>query len=142
MAKTNDYQKTLNLPKTDFPMRANLRELEPRIQRFWEDIGLYETIQRHRNGSPQYILHDGPPFSNGDIHLGQALNKVLKDVVVKYQTMRGFDCPYVPGWDNHGLPTEIAAIRTFDIDRHQIDPMELRRRSGETALHFVGVQRD
>ena len=142
MAKTSDYQKTLNLPRTDFPMRANLREMEPRIQRFWEEIDLYRTVQEHRSGSPQYILHDGPPFSNGDIHLGQALNKVLKDIVVKYNTMRGFDCPYVPGWDNHGLPTEIAAIRTFDIDRHHIDPMELRERSAETARHFIGVQRE
>jgi isoleucyl-tRNA synthetase len=142
MAKASDYQQTLNLPKTAFPMKANLRELEPRIQRFWEEIGLYKTVQEHRQGSPKFVLHDGPPFSNGDIHLGQALNKVLKDVVVKFKTMRGFDCPYVPGWDNHGLPTEIAAIRTFEIDRHRIDPMELRRRSEETGRHFVGVQRD
>ena len=141
MAKTSEYQKTLNLPKTDFPMRANLREMEPRIQQFWEEIDLYRTVQEERKGCPQYILHDGPPFSNGDIHLGQALNKVLKDVVVKYKTMRGFDCPYVPGWDNHGLPTEIAAIRSFEIDRHRIDPMELRERSAETARHFIDVQR-
>ncbi len=142
MAKTSDYQKTLNLPKTDFPMRANLREMEPRIQQFWEKIDLYRKVQDLRKGGPQYILHDGPPFSNGDIHLGQALNKVLKDVVVKYKTMRGFDSPFVPGWDNHGLPTEIAAIRTFDIDRHRIDPAELRERSAETARHYVRVQRD
>ncbi len=142
MATTSEYRKTLNLPKTDFPMRADLREMEPRLQRFWEEIDLYGTVQDHRKGRPQYILHDGPPFSNGDIHLGQALNKVLKDVVVKYKTMRGFDCPFVPGWDNHGLPTEIAAIRSFDLDRHQIDPMELRTRSAETARHFVGVQRE
>ena len=142
MAKTSDYQHTLNLPKTAFPMKANLRELEPRIQRFWQEIGLYRLVQERRKGSPKFILHDGPPFSNGDIHLGQALNKVLKDVVVKFKTMRGFDCPYVPGWDNHGLPTEIAAIRTFEIDRHRIDPMELRRRSEETARHYIGVQSD
>jgi len=141
MAKTSDYQKTLNLPKTDFPMRANLREMEPRIQSFWDEIDLYHIVQEHRKDSPLYILHDGPPFSNGDIHLGQALNKVLKDICVKYKTMRGFDTPFVPGWDNHGLPTEIAAIRTFDIDRHKIDPMELRERSAETARHYVDVQR-
>ncbi len=137
-----DYRETVNLPRTDFPMRANLGELEPRVQRFWEELRLYETVQQRRRGRPQYILHDGPPFSNGDIHLGQALNKILKDVVVKYKTMRGFDCPFVPGWDNHGLPTEIAAIRTFDLDRHAIDPMELRARSAETARHYVGVQRE
>ncbi len=142
MEKKAEYRNTLNLPKTKFPMRANLRELEPRIQKFWDEIDLYNTIQRHTRGRPQYILHDGPPFSNGDIHLGQALNKVLKDVVVKYKTMRGFDCPYVPGWDTHGLPTEIAALRTFDRDRHAIDPVELRARCKETALHYMNVQRE
>jgi isoleucyl-tRNA synthetase len=142
MSSERDYRKTLNLPRTEFPMRANLGELEPRIQRFWEEMDLYRTVQQHAQGRPKYILHDGPPFSNGDIHLGQALNKILKDIVVKYKTMRGFDCPYVPGWDNHGLPTEIAAIRTFEIDRRTIDAMELRARSAETARHYVGVQRD
>ena len=142
MTKPNDYRHTLNLPKTDFPMRANLREMEPRIQQFWEEIDLYRTVQDDRKGRPKYLLHDGPPFSNGDIHVGQALNKILKDVVVKYKTMRGFDCPYVPGWDNHGLPTEIAAIRSFELDRHAIAPMELRARSAETARRYVEVQRD
>jgi isoleucyl-tRNA synthetase len=142
MSSEKDYRKTLNLPRTDFPMRANLGELEVRIQRFWDEIDLYRAVQEHRKGRPQYILHDGPPFSNGDIHLGQALNKILKDIVVKFKTMQGFDAPFVPGWDNHGLPTEIAAIRTFDIDRHRIAPAELRARSAETASHYVGVQRD
>ncbi len=142
MPSDKDYRDTLNLPRTGFPMKANLGELEPRIQRFWEEIGLYRTVQRAAQGRPKYILHDGPPFSNGDIHLGQALNKILKDIVVKYKTMRGFDCPFVPGWDNHGLPTEIAAIRTFSIDRRTIDPMELRARSAETARRYVEVQRE
>ena len=97
MAKTNEYQQTLNLPTTDFPMRANLSELEPRIQQFWEEIDLYQAVQEHGRGQPKFILHDGPPFSNGDIHLGQALNKILKDVLVKYQTMRGFDVPVRAG---------------------------------------------
>lgn len=142
MAKTNPYQQTLNLPKTEFPMKANLRELEPRLQQYWQDIDLYRTVRAAREGKPQFILHDGPPFSNGDIHLGTALNKVLKDIVMKFQTMRGYDCPYVPGWDNHGLPTEIAALRTFEVDRHQVDPAEVRQRSRETALHFVNIQRE
>ncbi len=86
MEKKAEYRKTLNLPKTKFPMRANLREMEPRIQQFWDEIDLYQTVQRHTEGRPKYILHDGPPFSNGDIHLGQALNKVLKDIVIKYKT--------------------------------------------------------
>ncbi len=141
MADEKEYRKTLNLPRTDFPMKANLGEMEPRIQGFWEEIDLYHAVQRAAEGKPKYILHDGPPFSNGDIHLGQALNKVLKDIVVKFKTMRGFDAPYVPGWDNHGLPTEIAAIRTFSIDRHTIQPAELRARSAETARRFVALQR-
>ena len=141
MEKQADYRKTLSLPTTDFPMRANLGEMEPRLQQFWEEIDLYRAVQEHAAGRPKYLLHDGPPFSNGDIHLGQALNKILKDVVVKYKTMRGYDVPFVPGWDNHGLPTEIRAIQTFDIDRHAIDPTELRARSAETARHYVDVQR-
>jgi len=141
MADEKEYRKTLNLPRTDFPMKANLGEMEPRIQGFWEEIDLYGAVQRAAAGKPRYILHDGPPFSNGDIHLGQALNKVLKDIVVKFKTMRGFDAPFVPGWDNHGLPTEIAAIRTFSIDRHTIQPVELRARSAETARRFVDLQR-
>jgi len=141
MDKQSEYRKTLNLPTTHFPMRANLGEMEPRIQKRWEEIDLYRTVQAHAKGRPKYVLHDGPPFSNGDIHLGQALNKILKDVVVKYQTMRGYDAPFVPGWDNHGLPTEIRAIQTFAIDRHAIDPRELRARSAETARHYVDVQR-
>jgi len=141
MEKKSDYRSTLNLPQTEFPMRANLGDMEPRIQRFWEQMDLYHAVQRHTKGRTQYILHDGPPFSNGDIHLGQALQKTLKDVVIKFKTMRGFDCPFVPGWDTHGLPTEIAAIKTFDIDRHAIDPMQLRARSRETALHYINLQR-
>jgi isoleucyl-tRNA synthetase len=137
-----DYRKTLNLGKTSFPMKANLPRLEPEIQRFWGEIDLYRTVQAARQGAPKFILHDGPPFSNGDIHLGTALNKILKDIVVKYKTMRGFDCPFVPGWDNHGLPTEIRAIQEFSLDRHAIDLMELRAKSAETARHFVDVQRE
>ncbi len=141
MPDPKEYRKTLNLPTTAFPMKANLSELEPRIQAFWDEIDLYHAVQAHVAGRPKFILHDGPPFSNGDIHLGQALNKILKDVVVKYRTMQGCDAPFVPGWDNHGLPTEIRAIQTFSLDRHAIDPMELRARSAETALHFVNLQR-
>ncbi len=110
MSDPKEYRKTLNLPTTDFPMQANLSEMEPRLQKFWEEIDLYRTVQAHQGRPPEFILHDGPPFSNGDIHLGQALNKILKDVLVKYKTLRGFDAPYVPGWDNHGLPTEIRAL--------------------------------
>jgi len=138
---TTNYRDTLNLPRTDFPMKANLPQREPEIQRLWDSLDLYNRIQAQTAGREQYILHDGPPYTSGDIHLGQALNKILKDIVVKFKSMQGFDTPYVPGWDMHGLPTEMRALRTFDIDRHQIDPMELRRRAHETAVHFMEIQR-
>jgi isoleucyl-tRNA synthetase len=138
---TTNYRDTLNLPHTDFPMKANLPQREPEIQRRWDSLDLYDRVQAQSAGREQYILHDGPPYTSGDIHLGQALNKILKDIVVKFKSMRGFDAPYVPGWDMHGLPTEMRALRSFDIDRHQIKPMELRRRAHETAVHFMEIQR-
>lgn len=137
-----DYRETLNLPKTDFPMKANLPTLEPRIQARWEEIDLYRLVSEQQAGKPKYILHDGPPFSNGNIHLGHALNKILKDIVVKYKTMRGFDAPYVPGWDNHGLPTEMLTLKTFKLNRHEISALEIRKRCAETASKFVDIQRD
>jgi len=136
-----DYRATLNLPQTDFPMKADLPRREPEIQRFWEELDIYRAAQERTAGRPKYILHDGPPYTSGDLHLGQALNKILKDIVVKFKTMQGFDAPFIPGWDMHGLPTEMRAIKTFDIDRHAIDPLELRAKSAETALHFMEVQR-
>ena len=96
-----DYRETLNLPRTDFPMRAQLPRREPEILSYWGKIDIYDRVLRQRRGAPQFILHDGPPYANNDIHMGTALNKVLKDFVVKYKTMRGFDSPYVPGWDTH-----------------------------------------
>ena len=101
-----DYKKTLNLPKTDFPMKADLPTREPEILARWEQAGLYQQIQQAREGRPAFILHDGPPYANGDIHIGHALNKILKDLIVRYKTMRGFRAPYVPGWDCHGMPIE------------------------------------
>jgi len=104
-SKTN-FRKTLNLPRTSFPMKANLVQNEPQSQRRWEKLGLYEELRRAREGAPRYVFHDGPPYANGSIHLGHLLNKCLKDFVVRSRTMAGFDCPYVPGWDCHGLPIE------------------------------------
>ena len=103
---TTDYKATLNLPKTDFPMRANLAQREPGILKEWHDTDLYQQIRMARAGREKYILHDGPPYANGDIHLGHAVNKTLKDIVVKSRTLSGFDAPYIPGWDCHGLPIE------------------------------------
>ncbi|HAA90384.1 MAG: Isoleucine--tRNA ligase [Thermoanaerobacterales bacterium 50_218] len=136
------YKTTLNLPRTDFPMRANLPKREPEILRFWEELGLYQKIREQVQGKPKFILHDGPPYANGDIHLGTALNKILKDITIKYKTMTGYDAPYVPGWDTHGLPIEQQAIKHLGVDRHQVDVLEFRGICKKYALKYVGVQRE
>ncbi len=105
-----DYNTTINLPKTEFSMRAGLPKKEPLILEKWEEMKLYEGIMARNEGKPSYILHDGPPYANGDIHTGHALNKCLKDFVVRYKNQSGYRSPYVPGWDTHGLPIESQAI--------------------------------
>ena len=137
-----DYRETLNLPRTDFPMRAQLPRREPEILSYWEKIDIYERVLKQRRGAPQYILHDGPPYANNDIHMGTALNKVLKDFVVKYKTMRGFDSPYVPGWDTHGLPIEHQIIKTRGINRKEVSALEFRRMCREYALEYMAIQRE
>ena len=99
-----DYGKTLNLPNTEFPMRANLPQREPETLEKWQKMDLYNQLQARNAEKPAFVLHDGPPFANGDIHLGHALNKILKDIVLKHKLMTGYNVPYVPGWDTHGLP--------------------------------------
>ena len=101
-----DYKDTLNLPRTDFAMKADLVSREPARLGKWENAGLYAHIQQQRAGAPKFVLHDGPPFANGDVHVGTALNKILKDIIIKYKTLRGFSAPYIPGLDCHGLPIE------------------------------------
>src|SRR5882672_2282486 len=101
-----DYKDTLNLPRTDFPMKADLVTREPQRLEKWQAANLYGRIQEARAGAEKFVLHDGPPFANGDVHIGNALNKILKDIIIKYQTLRGKRAPYVPGWDCHGLPIE------------------------------------
>ncbi|MCL5046492.1 MAG: isoleucine--tRNA ligase, partial [Actinobacteria bacterium] len=137
-----DYSKTVNLPKTDFPMKASLPTREPEILKMWDERDIYAESRRAREGRPKFILHDGPPYANGDIHIGTALNKILKDIVVKYATMKGYDSPYVPGWDTHGLPIEIKAIEAMKIDRHRIDPVELRHKCRDFALKYKDVQKE
>lgn len=137
-----DYSKTLNLPRTDFPMRANLPVREPEILKFWNDIDIYHLVQQKNAGRPKFILHDGPPYANGHIHLGHTLNKILKDIVVKYHSMAGYDAPYVPGWDTHGLPIEQQAIKSLGLNRHSISTLEFRNKCKEYALKFVDIQRD
>ncbi len=135
------YNDTLNLPKTDFPMRGGLPQKEPEILARQEAADIYNLVQKSRVGRPKYVLHDGPPYANGNIHLGHALNKVLKDMIVKYKTMRGYDAPYVPGWDTHGLPIEHRAMKDLGLKRHEIDTLVFREKCREFALQFVDIQR-
>ncbi len=136
-----DYDQTLNLPRTDFPMRANLPKREPETIKFWEELDIYARVQEMNQGQPKFILHDGPPYANGHIHLGTTLNKVLKDIIIKFHTHQGYDCPYVPGWDTHGLPIEQQAIKDLKLDRKEIDVVKFRHHCRDYALKFVDVQR-
>jgi isoleucyl-tRNA synthetase len=136
-----DYSKTLNLPQTSLPMKASLPIKEPQILEFWEKNQIYHLVQKKTANKSARILHDGPPYSNGKIHLGQAFNKILKDIVVKFWNMTGFHSPYVPGWDTHGLPNELEAIKTFKLDRRSIHPVELRKKCRESSLHYVEIQK-
>ena len=106
-----DYNKTINLPKTDFPMRAGLPKREPEMLKRWQDMDLYNELLKKNEGKPRFSLHDGPPFSNGGLHMGHALNKSLKDIITRSYAMRGRYTPYIPGWDNHGMPIESAIIK-------------------------------
>jgi len=137
-----DYKSTLNLPKTDFPMKANLPQREPEMLAWWEQERLYERIQEAGKGRPRYLLHDGPPYANGRIHIGHALNKILKDIVVKSKTMAGFQAPYVPGWDCHGLPIEHQVLKDLGDKKKSLDAMAIRKLCREYAEKFYKIQRD
>ncbi len=137
-----DYRKTLNLLSTDFPLRGNLPEREPGIVALWDELDIYKKVRQFRAGAPRYVLHDGPPYANGNIHLGQALNKILKDITIKYKTMRGHDCPYVPGWDTQGLPTEQSVAREYGVSRHDVPVLEWRAKCRDLALRYVDIQRE
>jgi len=141
MSRT-DYKATLNLPKTGFPMKASLSSREPLLLEEWAKEDIYGKILSRRRGGKKFLLHDGPPYANGDIHMGHALNKILKDIVVKYKTMRGHYCPFVPGWDCHGLPVEHQLFRSLKISKHQIDRREFREKAGEYALKYVSIQKE
>lgn len=133
----DDLRKTLKLPVTEFPMKANLPQREPEYLRKWDEMDLYGELRRLRQGAPKFVLHDGPPYANGDIHLGSALNKILKDVIVKKHSMQGFDAPYVPGWDTHGLPIESKALTALKINRHEIAASKLRDICADYARGFI-----
>jgi isoleucyl-tRNA synthetase len=136
-----DLKSTLNLPKTDFPMKANLPRNEPKMLERWEKMRIYDRIREAHKGQPIYVLHDGPPYANGPIHLGTALNKTLKDFVVKSRNMSGFDAPYVPGWDCHGLPIEIKVDDQLGRKKLDMDPLAVREACRKYATKFLDLQR-
>src|SRR6202167_1274506 len=136
-----ELKATLNLPQTDFPLKANLPQSEPKRLAAWEQDRLYEQIRGVRQDAPSYVLHDGPPYANGPIHLGHALNKCLKDFIVKSKTMAGFDSPYVPGWDCHGLPIEIKVDEKLGRKKLEMDPIAVRRACREYATKYLKLQR-
>ncbi|PYV60843.1 MAG: isoleucine--tRNA ligase [Acidobacteria bacterium] len=136
-----DLKSTINLPKTAFPMKANLPQNEPKILARWEDMRLYDRIRELKAGAPAYVLHDGPPYANGPIHLGHALNKCLKDFVVKSKNMAGFDAPYIPGWDCHGLPIEIKVDHQLGGKKLQMKPLDVRLECRKYAQKYLDLQR-
>lgn len=136
-----EYKSTLNLPKTPFPMKADLPQREPEFLQAWAEKGIYEHIRKKYSGRPRFILHDGPPYANGNIHMGHVLNKVLKDIVIKYKTMRGFDAPYVPGWDCHGLPIEYQLLKEMGKSKHDLDKVEFRKQARLYAKKYVDIQK-
>src|SRR4051812_5939384 len=136
----SEIKDTLNLPKTDFPMKANLPQNEPKRLNFWKEIGIYQRVREARKHAPKYLLHDGPPYANGEIHLGHALNKCLKDFVVKSKTMAGFDSPYVPGYDCHGLPIEIKVDEQLGRRKLEMPAPQVLDACREYAQTYVDLQ--
>lgn len=140
MTEAQDYKNTVNLPQTEFPMRANAVEREPEIQRFWQENAIYQTLIAENPGE-KFILHDGPPYANGTLHMGHALNKILKDIINRYHILRGRKVNYVLGWDCHGLPIELKVLQNIkQEERKQLTPIELRRKAKEFALTTVAEQ--
>ena len=135
-----DYNKTINLPKTDFPMRAGLPKREPEMLRRWQEQDVYNELLKKNEGKPRFNLHDGPPFSNGALHMGHALNKAIKDFITRSYAMRGYYTPYIPGWDNHGMPIESAIIKQNKLDRKKMSVPEFRSACQDFARHYMGVQ--
>ena len=137
-----DYSKTVNLPQTEFPMKANLPVREPEFIKKWETEDTYKQIGEKNKSNPKFILHDGPPYANGRLHMGHALNKILKDLIIKYKSMNGFYSPYTPGWDCHGLPIEQQCMKDMKVDKHKIGLPEFRKAAAAFAQKYVDIQRD
>src|SRR6202158_2901222 len=142
MTDTRDYKSTLNLPKTDFPMKADLARREPQQLEAWNRMNLEEKLRASRKGLPVFILHDGPPYANGHIHIGHLEDKVLKDLVVRSRSMLGFDAPYVPGWDCHGLPIEKQVDKKLGSKKREMDALAIRQACRDYATRFIDVQRE
>ena len=136
-----DYNNTINLPKTEFPMRAGLPKREPGFLENWEKNDLYHELMKKNEGKPLFVLHDGPPYANGNLHMGHALNKILKDFILRSRNMMGYQAPYIPGWDTHGLPIERQAIKAYGMDRSKVSTAEFRSKCEEFAHDHVNTQR-
>lgn len=136
-----DYTKSVNLPATEFPMRGNLPQREPETLAYWSEIDLYNALKEKNKGKTPFILHDGPPYANGDLHMGHALNKILKDIIIRYKNLSGFYAPYVPGWDTHGLPIELQAIKKLGINRHTVGEVKFREACRKFAIKNVENQK-
>jgi isoleucyl-tRNA synthetase len=142
MFDSTKIKETLNLPQTSFSMKAKLAQKEPEIIKKWENINLYDKIQDRREGNKPFVLHDGPPYANGNIHLGTALNKILKDFIIKSKTMAGYKVPYIPGWDCHGLPIEIKVDKSLKEKKKDLSVLDIREECKKYALKFVDIQRE
>ena len=141
MSEDKNYSNTLNLPKTDFPMRANLPENEPKVlENIYEGKNLYKKILEKNKDNKPFVLHDGPPYANGEIHIGHAMNKILKDTIVRYKSLKGFYSPYIPGFDTHGMPTEKKAIEKLGLDRDKIPVTQFRDTCREFTDNFKNMQ--
>ncbi|HMT15466.1 MAG TPA: class I tRNA ligase family protein, partial [Aestuariivirga sp.] len=143
--KTDRYRETVFLPKTDFAMKAGLPQKEPELLRRWAEMGMYRRLREVAKGKPLFVLHDGPPYANGNIHIGHALNKILKDMITRSRQMAGFDSNYVPGWDCHGLPIEWKIeeqYRAKGKDKNQVPINEFRQECRAFAAHWIDVQRE
>ena len=136
-----DYKHTINLPQTDFPMKADLSQREPAMVKGWEERGTYAKVRQAAHGRPRFVLHDGPPYANGTIHIGHAINKILKDIVVKSRSLDGFDSPYIPGWDCHGLPIELQVEKKHGRPGHKLDVAAFRAACRAYAQEQIDQQR-
>src|SRR5512139_115731 len=142
MPEDLDVKSTLNLPQTSFSMKAKLAQKEPEMLKKWAEMGLYVKILDSRRGGPSFVLHDGPPYANGHIHLGTTMNKILKDFIIKSRTMMGFLAPYVPGWDCHGLPIEIHVDKALGARKKEMSTIAVREECKNYALRFIDIQRE